>query len=131
MIPYECTAATNFFWTASHAIGTYSSVSSRTNTPNLPPSVQRQKHQQHQKVDQHERLNRNVRIQDECIGTTLQQNILAPDAAHRPSLPAIATDTLKDPIVQTKIVASALQDVGRDGCAKTVQPCDECGASMM
>lgn len=131
MITYECTAATNFFWTASHAIGTYSSVSSRTNTPNLPPNVQQQKHQQHQALDQHEKLNRNVRIQDECIGTSLQQNTLAPDAAHRPSLPAMTTDTLKAPIVQTKITESALQDVGSDGCAKTVQPCDECGTSMM
>lgn len=39
-------AATNFFWTASHAIGTYSGVSSRTNTPNPYSGQQHRAHEQ-------------------------------------------------------------------------------------
>lgn len=37
--------SSHFYWTASHAIGSYSAVSSRTNTPN-PFSGQQQQQQQ-------------------------------------------------------------------------------------
>lgn len=110
-ILYYYLAASNFFWSQSHAIGSYSGVSSRTNTPN--PYNQ---HQQQQPI-------RNVG--DECIGTSLQQNTLAPEAAHRPSLPGTTTDSTKTPIV------SSVQCITSDVSTKTLQPCDECGATIV
>lgn len=60
----------------------------------------------------------------------MQQNTLAPDAAHRPSLPAAATETNKTTL-QTKITDSSSQDLISDGSVKAAPPCDECGATIM
>lgn len=48
--------SSHFYWTASHAIGSYSAVSSRTNTPN-PFSGQQQQQQAQQQLSQ--QINRN------------------------------------------------------------------------
>lgn len=47
-------ASSHFFWTASHAIGSYSAVSSRTNTPN--PYCGQQQHVQMQQQQQSQQI---------------------------------------------------------------------------
>lgn len=53
-------ASSHFYWTASHAIGSYSAVSSRTNTPN--PHTLQQQQVQHQ-------LSQQLSQRDEFAGT--------------------------------------------------------------
>lgn len=66
-------AGSTFYWRQSHAIGG-SATSAQTHRP-LTPSYQT--------------------LADDCIGTPLQQNALAPAALHRPSLPQQPQPILK------------------------------------
>lgn len=105
---FQTVAATNFFWTASHAIGAHSS--SRSHTPN------------------HNRITDG----DECIGTTLQQNSLAPEAAHRPSIPtAIDTNLLAQTRATPICSVAQTSKQPTDTCAIAKSPnCNECGLSI-
>lgn len=122
---FAYSAATNFFWTASHAIGAHSS--SRSHTPNHLNNTQLY----------------NTELPSESqykhIGTSLQPNTLAPGATHRPSLPA--TSTIQTPPCISSIEPSLSQlteeslnplsqKMMESNDISKLPPCDGCGAAI-
>ncbi|XP_055322487.1 PDZ and LIM domain protein Zasp isoform X13 [Sitodiplosis mosellana] len=117
--------SSHFYWTASHAIGNYSAISSRTNTPN-PYSGQQQQQQVQQQLSQ--QISRN-------------EDFAASESVQRSILPSTTTDSTKTPIVQTKIVDSSSQCIAASADASQQQltttsskaspPCGDCGATIV
>ncbi|XP_055322474.1 PDZ and LIM domain protein Zasp isoform X2 [Sitodiplosis mosellana] len=105
--------SSHFYWTASHAIGNYSAISSRTNTPN-PYSGQQQQQQVQQQLSQ--QISRN-------------EDFAASESVQRSILPSTTTDSTKTPIVQTKIVDSSSQCIAASADASP--PCGDCGATIV
>ncbi|XP_031618529.1 PDZ and LIM domain protein Zasp isoform X2 [Contarinia nasturtii] len=112
-------ASSHFYWTASHAIGNYSAVSSRTNTPN-PYSAQQQQFQQQQQQ------------QPSPQPICRKEDFAASETVQRPILPSTTIDTTKTPTVQTKIVDSSTQCIVADTTSSRASPpCDACGATIV
>lgn len=110
-------AGTNFFWTASHAIGAHTAAS-RSHTPNYANAQNREN-------------GATPAIDDECIGTTLRQNTLAPAAAHRPSLPAAnLPQIIESNQTVNEHVKQSDQPIASNVSAKP-PPCHDCGGSIM
>lgn len=143
--------SSHFYATASHAIGSYSAVSSRTNTPN-PFSGQQQ--QQQQQVQQ--KLTQQISRKEDFAGTLfwisfrffftwnkiyirkyfkifhMALNELASESVQRSTLASTTTESTKTPIVQTKIVDSSTQNHAVDAPSSSSKaPCDECGATIV
>lgn len=139
-------AGSHFFWTTH--VGSYSAVSSRTNTPNPFSGQQQQAHQQQsQQISRKEEyagINFKLDFQTNysVVWTQIDRDQaflhfnyhafpLASESVQRSTLPSTTTDSTKTPIVQTKIVESSTHSIAADTTtSKSSQPCDECGASI-
>lgn len=108
------TAASNFFWTASHAIGAHSS--SRMQTPS------------HLQQTIRDDACQTPAPNDECDRTSVQQNMLPPSASHHSSLPI---SSILPPIEYVSIAESKPETVTTSTADATKSaPCNECGAAI-